>query len=186
VVHLPSFHANNELNIDLGKGDYVLYHGNIEVPENEYAAKFLMNEVFNGSGIKLIIAGMNPPDSIHKMVKEHANVELIANPDDKKMFDLIRQAHVNILVTFQATGLKLKLLNTLYNGRFCLVNEDMIKGTAVGELCEIGNTAQELKEKLEVLFEKPFTADDMSSRDRVLRDNYDNKTNGDRLIQLVF
>jgi hypothetical protein len=186
VVHLPSFHANNELNIDEGKGDYVLYHGNIEVPENEYAAKFLVNEVFKGSELRLVIAGMNPPESIKKLAGEHENVELISNPDDEKMFDLIRKAHVNILVTFQATGLKLKLLNTLYNGRFCLVNDEMIKGTAVGTLCEVGNTAEELRDKLNSLFNQSFSSTEARKREEVLKDNYDNFANGRRLVELVF
>jgi len=186
ATHLPSFHANNELNIKTGKGDYVLYHGNIEVPENEHAAKYLMNDVFSGCRFKLIIAGMNPPEKIKQMVGEHDNVELIANPDDNNMFDLIRNAHVNILVTFQATGLKLKLLNTLYNGRFCLVNDEMIQGTALKDLCEIANSADELKEKLRELFDKEFTYEQFAMRESILNDNYDNTANGNRLIKMIF
>ncbi len=186
VVHLPSFHANNNLSILPGKGDYALYHGNIEVPENEYAAKFLVTEVFSGSNMKLVIAGMNPPESTRNLARQYPNVELIPNPDDDRMFELIREAQVNILVTFQATGLKLKLLNTLYNGRFCLVNEEMIKGTAVKELCEIGNTAAELREKLDLLFSRELTEEEKKHRIEVLRDNYDNISNGKRLIKLIF
>lgn len=186
VVHLPSFHANTDLNILPGKGDYVLYHGNIEVPENEHAARFLVSEVFNGSDKKLVIAGMNPPAGIRNLAAQHKNVELVPNPDDEKMFDLIRGAQVNILVTFQATGLKLKLLNTLYNGRFCLVNKEMIQGTALPDLCEVGNSATELKQKLDELFEKELTQEDKDFRIKVLKDNYDNISNGKRLIKLIF
>ena len=89
-----------------------------------------------------------------------SKVLLVANPDDEKMFDLIRNAQVNILVTFQATGLKLKLLNTLYNGRFCLVNDAMTKGTSLETLCETGNTAEELRTKLNALFKNEFTQDE--------------------------
>ncbi|MEZ5197368.1 MAG: hypothetical protein R2764_13515 [Bacteroidales bacterium] len=54
-----------------------------------------------------------PPEHINKLANSNPNVKIIANPDDSQMFKLIRNAHVNILVTFQATGLKLKSLNTL-------------------------------------------------------------------------
>jgi len=186
AIHLPSFHANNQLNIKTGKGDYVLYHGNIEVPENEHAAKYLINDVFNGCDFRLIIAGMNPSDKIRHLVESHSNVELYANPDDDKMFELIRQAHVNLLVTFQATGLKLKLLNTLYNGRYCLVNDEMIRGTAVQELCEVANSTDEFKDKLRILFTKDFTEEQIMLRNSVLRENYDNLYNARRLIKMIY
>ena len=49
IHHLPSFHANEHVSILPGKGDYALYHGNIEVPENEFAATYLITKVFDGS-----------------------------------------------------------------------------------------------------------------------------------------
>jgi hypothetical protein len=186
IIHLPSFHANDEVTSPGGKGNYALYHGNLEVSENEYAAKFLVNEVFTYSGIPLTIAGMKPRDNLRKLVDGNPHVELIANPSDKEMFSLILNAHVNILVTFQATGLKLKLLNTLYKGRFCLVNDAMIKGTGLETLCEIGNTAAELKAKLAILFNKEFDQKENERRNRILRENYDNLFNGERLIELIF
>jgi len=147
VYYMPSFHTNNELEVLNGKGDYALYHGNIEVPENTHAAAYLINEIFNDTDIPLVIAGMNPPDRIKKMINGKQNIKLISNPDDKEMFDLIRNAQVNVLVTFQATGLKLKLLNVLYQGRFCLVNDKMLNGTGLDELCIIGNDALALKKR---------------------------------------
>jgi len=186
VVHLPSFHANNKVSILHGKGDYALYHGNIEVPENEYAARYLVNEIFHDIDIPLVIAGMKPREQFRKLTAARKNVTLIPNPDDEHMLDLIRRAHVNVLVTFQATGLKLKLLNTLYNGRFCLVNDAMIQGTTLGPLCEIGNTALELKKKLKDLFGKDFGSDQLNMRHEVLKESYDNDTNGRKLIDLVF
>lgn len=186
VIYLPSFHVNNQVTSLEGKGEYALYHGNIEVPENEYAGKFLVTEVFNEPGMPLIIAGMKPRDSFRKLVAGNPNVKLIANPSDQEMFSLIRNAHVNILVTFQATGLKLKLLNTLYNGRFCLVNQAMVTGTGLDTLCEIGNTATELKARLSDLYSRSYDSAENMRRVSVLKENYDNLLNGNRLIELVF
>jgi hypothetical protein len=186
VVHLPSFHANENVEALTGSGDYALYNGNIEVPENAHAVSYLINEVFDGLDIQLVVAGMNPPERIKKLIQGKSNVEIIANPDDVKMFDLIRKAHVNILVTFQATGLKLKLLNTLYNGRFCLVNEKMLNGTGLNELCEIANTPAEQKEKLKTLFTEKFEEAEILNRRKILDENYSNDTNADKLIELIF
>lgn len=186
VVHLPSFHANENVDALTGSGDYALYNGNIEVPENAHAVSYLINEVFDGLNIPLIIAGMNPPERIIKLAEGKPNLQIIANPDDATMFDLIRKAHVNILVTFQATGLKLKLLNTLYNGRFCLVNDKMLNGTGLNELCEIANTPSELKVKLKTLFAEKFEESEINLRRKILAENYSNDTNADILIELVF
>ncbi len=180
IYHLPSFHANNQVSVLPGKGDYALYHGNIEVPENEFAATYLVTKVFDGLDFPLIIAGMKPREKFVRLAESRPNIMVVANPDDEKMFDLIRNAQVNILVTFQATGLKLKLLNTLYNGRFCLVNEPMIVGTSLDSLCETGNTSQELRSKLKELFSKEFTLDEVSKRSDFLKVRYDNLVNGQK------
>ena len=186
VRYLPSFHTNEQVDIAPGSGDYALYHGNIEVPENEAAAAFLISKIFANSHHQLIIAGMNPPKRIVKMTEKYENISVIANPDDETMFSLIRNAQVNILVTFQATGLKLKLLNTLYNGRHCLVNEAMLIGTGLETLCEIAETPDQLRQKLDELSDKPFHAKDAEARMEVLAKSYSNSSNADRLIEAVF
>jgi glycosyltransferase involved in cell wall biosynthesis len=186
VHYIPSFHPNNELDVINGKGDYALYHGNIEVPENTHAAAFLINEVFNDTGIPLIIAGMNPPERIKKMINGKDNISVICNPDDEKMSELIRNAHVNILVTFQATGLKLKLLNVLHQGRFCLVNDKMLNGTGLDELCIIANDAEALKLELKKLFDMEFSGEEISRRESTLAKLYSNSINADRLIEFVW
>jgi hypothetical protein len=186
IHHLPSFHANDNVIILPGKGDYAFYHGNIEVPENEYAATYLITKVFDGIDIPLIIAGMKPREKFKQLTEAHQNVMLIPNPDDDKMFDLIRNAQINILVTFQATGLKLKLLNTLYNGRFCLVNEAMTRGTTLESLCETGNTSEELRARLKDLIKKEFTAEEAKRRSVYLKERYDNQVNGQKMIGLIY
>ncbi len=186
VSYLPSFHANNEVSCLVGKGDYALYHGNIEVPENAHAAEYLVNEVFRNTEIPLVIAGMNPPERIRKLEHKNNGIKIIANPDDDKMFDLIKKAHVNVLVTFQATGLKLKLLNTLYKGRFCLVNRKMLNGTMLDELCVIGDNPLALKSQLKRLFQHEFSEIEIDRRKGALKELYSNERNARRLIHLVF
>ena len=186
VRYLPSFHTNEIVSIEPGMGNYSLYHGNIEVPENEAAAAYLINKVFANSPHQLIIAGMNPPKRIVEMADKFENISVIANPDEEQMFKLIRNAQVNILVTFQATGLKLKLLNTLYNGRHCLVNEAMLCGTGLESLCEIAETPEQLGQKLDELSKKPFHEAKAKARMKLLTKSYSNSGNADKLIGAVF
>ena len=186
VEYLPSFHPNETFTVLPGKGEYALYHGKLSVTENLKAAEFLIKEVFAGLDKKLIIAGLEPPPRLRSLIKKYKNVDLLENPDDEKMFSLIRNAHVNVLVTFQATGLKLKLLNTLYNGRFCLVNPDMVQGTGLESLCEIAESATELRNKVNEVFKKSFDLAKINDRESLLQQNYSNSKNADKLVGWVF
>lgn len=185
VEYLPSFHQDDEIKSQEGTGDFALYQGNLSVAENEKAAEYLIKEVFSESGIRLIIAGMNPSRSLRKLVNCSPDVTLVVNPSDQEMYRLINAAQVNILVTFQPTGLKLKLLNALFIGRFCLVNPGMVCGTELAELCEIGTSAQELKQKVAELMNQPFTEERISLRKEKLLKYHSNRENCIQLLNLL-
>ena len=101
------------------------------------------------------------------------------------MFELLREAHLNIMVTFQPTGLKLKLLNALYNGRFCLVNEFMVTGTQLGPLCLVANKPEELREKAMSCFGEEFTDEMIQARLMHLNSTYSNKKNCKELLDVL-
>lgn len=186
VEYLPSFHPNDDFEVQAGKSGFFLYHGKLSVTKNYNAAAYLVEEVFAGLPQQLVIAGMDPPAHLIKKCSNHKNVRLITNPDDATMFGLIRDAQANILVTFQPTGLKLKLLNTLFKGRFCIVNPEMVQGTGLDTLCEIAADTAELKEKITMLADKTFDINEVTRRRDVLMKNYSNTTNAQKLIEWIY
>ncbi len=186
VTYLPSFHPSDSFSILNGKGSYILYHGNLSVPENTIAAEFLVAEVFNETGIPFILAGLNPPDSLSKLVSNSPNIRLISNPSDEEMFELIRNAQVNVLVTFQGTGLKLKLLNTLYNGRHVIVNKKILNGTGLDELCTVRETAESIRQSAKELFDSEFDQAELKHRSDLLNGNYSNQQNARKLVNCIF
>ncbi|MEI6900945.1 MAG: glycosyltransferase, partial [Bacteroidota bacterium] len=185
VQYLPSFHADDELTCQSGSGKYILYQGNLSVPENSRAAEYLVTEVVNSCEFPFIIAGLNPPARLRRICKSHPHVRLIANPTADKMNQLIREAHINLMVTFQATGLKLKLLNALFNGRFCVVNEEMIVGTELRGICTIGRNPEEMKAQIRKLMEREFGEEIISKRRESLMKWHSNKENVKKLINLI-
>lgn len=185
VEYLPSFHNDDEVKSQPGIGDSALYQGNLSVAENSKAVEYLIKEVFRKSNVKLIIAGMNPSGFIQKLVSQTPNVTLVPNPSQEEMNKLITDAQVNILVTFQPTGLKLKLLNALFNGRFCLVNPGMVIGTELANLCEIADNAEELRQKLDILMTKSFDEEQLFIRREILLKWHSNKENCNRLLNLL-
>lgn len=186
VEYLPSFHPNDTVESIIGKGEYVLYHGNLAVSENYLAAAYIIKEIAENSSRHFIIAGLDPSKDLIKQASRLANVTLIANPNDAQMKQLVQEAHINILLTFQETGLKLKLLNVLYSGRFCLVNSEMLAGTGLDALCEIGANPKELNAKIEFLFTKAFETSEIEKRKSELSHNYSNEANVEKLISLVY
>jgi len=185
VAFIPAFHPHKEVKVKTGKGDYALYHGNLSVAENYNAAKYLITEVFDELKTPLKIAGLHPPAHLRTIIEQHPNVELIANPTDEQLFELIQDAHINISITFQATGLKLKLLNTLYNGRFCLVNDKMLSGSALDELCIVANDSSAMRKQIKALYKKAFLKKEIVRRCEKLGQMYHNGHNVDKLIELI-
>ena len=185
VVLVPGFSATDSVCSETGRGEYVLYHGNLSVRENEDAAKWLIENVFSELDLHCIVSGLNPSDKLKKLADNYSNVTLVANPDDAEMIDLLRQAQVNILVTNQPTGLKLKLLNALYNGRFCLVNSDMVKGTSLESLCVVADEPEQMIAEIKRLMEEDFTEDDIEERDAQMKQLYDNEANARKIIEVI-
>ncbi len=174
VCWLPPFHPNYEMKILTGKGQYALYHGNLSVPENEEAAIFLIRQ-FAGKDIHLKIAGQKPTDKLIKMIRSSHNISLLPNPDEHEMNTLILNAQVILLPAFQPTGIKLKLIESLYKGRHCIVNHAMIKNTHLESLC-IFSEIDFYKKTMECM-SMEFTESDISKRKKILEKYYSNPVN---------
>ncbi len=185
VKYLPSFHENDEVQGEVGQGDYALFHGNLSVEENERSAIYLIKEIFSELDYPLVIAGGNPSKHLHQLADKHKHIKIIANPNDDQMQSLLKEAQVNIMITFQATGLKLKLLNALYQGRYCICNSNMLSGTSLSAICAIADTKEELIEKINILKERKFGPKCQKHRGTFLKQHYNNANQAQKLIKLL-
>lgn len=180
--YLPVFHENENVNIKAGKGEYALYHGNLGVGENNQAALFLVNKVFNRTNnISFIIAGMNPSKELKQAVSANQNIKLLENLDTNEINELISNAHVNVLPTFQETGIKLKLINVLYKGRFCIVNSKMVKNTGLSSLCILAENEKDFLEQLKNCFETEFEEQEIHKRAKMLYEYFST----DKSVQIL-
>lgn len=185
VHYIPAFHAHNEVVSPIGRGQFALYHGNLSVNENYQAAMFLANQVFNDLQIPLIIAGKNPHINWFNALQKYSHIELCVNPSELELFELMQDAHLHVLPTFQPTGIKLKLLHALYTGRFCLVNNLMVQNTGLEPLCSIANSPTEFKAKVQQLFELDFTQDLLNTRTALLQTTFSNLNNARKIVDLL-
>ncbi|MDH6306222.1 hypothetical protein M2459_002936 [Parabacteroides sp. PF5-5] len=186
VEFMTSFHENDEINIKPGASDFVLYHAKLSVEENEQAALYLIKQVFSKLNCTCVVAGMNPSIRIRNAISLYRNIKLEANPSQERMNELIREAHIHVLVTFQDTGLKLKLLNSLFAGRHILVNPLMLTGSGVDALCHIASTPEEMIAACDELLTLPFTPDEIQKRKDFLIPAYSNRYQAERLYRMIY
>ncbi|MEO8412373.1 MAG: glycosyltransferase [Ginsengibacter sp.] len=186
VRYLPVFLPFTHVKSEAGPGNFCLYHGNLSVPENAKAARWLIKNVGNLLDIPFVIAGKNPPGYFEKQAHKNDNICIVANPSTKDMDELIRKAQVHLLPSFNKTGVKIKLLNALFNGKYVITNKDGVDGTALESLCEIANTASAYKKMTAQLFHASFTDADITKRKNILEGKYDNEANAQKLIQWIW
>ena len=186
VEFMPCFHTNNQITVKPGSSDFILYHGKLSVIENTQAALFLIRNVFSKLDCRCIIAGMNPPASLLKAAAPYPNIHIEANPSEELMNNLIHNAQIHALITFQATGLKLKLLNSLFAGRHTVVNRLMIAGSGLEPLCHIADTPDEMVLSCRKLIYTDMAPELIEQRRDFLYPTYSNQYQGEHLLHLIY
>ena len=188
TIFVPIFPAWQKVTVEEGMGNFCLFHGNLSVPENEKAAIWLLQKVFSKIKKPLVIAGKNPSKRLEKIAHSQLHTCLVANPTETEMNDLVKKAHINVLPSFNKniTGIRLKLLHALFEGKHCIVNDPMVKGTELGDACHIGRTADAFASIITQLFHQPFTNDEIVLRKKLLVNTYDNEKNARLLIPYLW
>ncbi|MCB9251010.1 MAG: glycosyltransferase [Flavobacteriales bacterium] len=182
---IPAFHSNREVKINKGMGNYVLYHGNLSVGENHQAAMFLIREVFSDLNIPFIIAGSHPKKELRNLVSEYKHVKLLDQKSTTEIHELIRDAQINVLYTRQDTGIKLKLLNALFNGRHCIVNHKMVDQTGLEELCIIGEDPEHFQKLILKYMQLEFDSEKIEERSLFFNKEFNNTQTIKKLIKRI-
>ena len=185
IQYLPAFIPNDIVTGKTGKGNFILYHGNLSVAENEKTAAWLLEKIFRDLDIPLVIAGKNPSDKLVELSHKWPHTCIVANPTEAELNDLIQKAQLHILPSFTHSGIKLKLLNALFKGRHVLANDAMIKGTGLESVCQLANNPTEFKYHAFRLFHKEFTDDDVQLRENLLQQQFNNKKNAEQLMRAL-
>ena len=184
--YLPVFVPYTEINSREGIGTYCLYHGNLSVAENEKAVFWLLNKVFTLAKVPFVIAGKDPSKRLIKKVQKNKNSSIISNPSDDELNDLIANAQIHVLPSFNKTGTKLKLINALFNGRHCVVNDEAVEGSGLEDACQIGTTSMAIASIITQLYHQPFGEEEINLRKKLLGQIFNNRQNARQLIQLIW
>ncbi|MDR2388225.1 MAG: glycosyltransferase family 1 protein [Tannerellaceae bacterium] len=185
VEFVPAFHGGGEVTSGVGRSDFILYHGKLSVYENEHAALFLIRHVFAHLDCPCVIAGMNPSGRIRAAAAPYPHIRIEANPDEERMSYLRCQAQVHLLITFQDTGLKLKLMDSLFAGRHIVANRLMLSGSGLGRLCHVADTAKEMIAACRELLREPFGAEEIARRRSMLLPTYSPGCQAERILRML-
>ena len=183
---LPVFLPFEEVRSKEGTGCFCLYHGNLSVAENEQVVIWLLKKVFSTLEMPFIISGKNPSARLTRQIQQHPHACLIPDPSEEELQDLISKAQINILPSFNCTGVKLKLLNALYNGRHCIVNKDAVDETGLQPICHLADSADAIRSLVTRLSTQPFTQDEIHSRKAILGNLYNQENNLQKLLHFIW
>lgn len=176
VEHLPLYIPDDwTIEEKTGFGNYCLYHGDLSIDANEKAAIWLLENVFDKIDVPFVIAGHGPSKKLHTIAYHQGHTCLVADPSENEMQDMIAKAQINVLPSYIKTGIKIKLVNAIYNGRHCLVNSATVKHSGLESVCHIANSAKEFAEKIDQLFSQPFLSNESKKRNVLAGELFNNE-----------
>ena len=166
-----------------GNGNYCLFHGNLSEKATEDAAIWLLNNIFNVIEVPLVIVGDNPSSALEDAAHRKMHTCIVANPGEKEMMELIKKAQLHILPSFIPNGSKNAILQTIVMGRHILINDDNKNGMEFSMVCHQASAPHDFIQKVNELFEAPFTQDEIEKRHCFLHREFNDKKYVGQLIK---
>lgn len=164
---------------------FALYHGNLSVEENQKAVAWLVKEVWTRpetKDIPLIIAGNGAPFGLKKLVAVNPRIQMRENISHAEIVKLLDKARLHVLPTFQATGVKLKLIAALATGFNVLCNTLMVRGTGLEDCVTVADDAAEFAEMAQALFHGSLVSEArLQARRRAFDTVLDNRKNAEKI-----
>lgn len=183
ISYLPVFHGNQKIETLSEFGMYAFYHGDLRLPDNKKAVAFLIKLFQKIPDYKLVIASSDGRKYVENKAIGIANIEFVELIIDSQLDDLFKNAHINVMLSFQQSGTKLKVVNSLFRSRFCLINNNMIDDAEILKFCEIANSENEFITKIKMLKDKPFL--DFENRHSALNLVLNDVTNAKKIEKII-
>ena len=121
------------------------------------------------------------------MIGNYKNIKLKINPSEEELSLLILHAHIHVLYTSQETGLKLKLLNVLFNGRFIICNSKLLSGTDISSSIslKLSEDTNSFIENINYLMSQFYSDKMIEERSNQIL-TFNNNSNVKKLFEAVF
>lgn len=183
-VYIPVFHGNQNVIPRSKLGKFAFYHGDLRMSDNLRAVKTLINVFKRIPDMKLIIASSNGENFVQRNSKSATNIKFVKLESHQQLLDLLAEAHLNVMLSYQKSGTKLKLMTSLFNSRHCIINDNISDDPTVKQLCDIVEGEDELIAKIKLLKNRDYT--DVSRRKDILETYLNDSNNAQLLIDQIF
>lgn len=181
--YIPVFHGNQTV-ADISEfGEYAFYNGDLRISDNKKAAEFLIDVFQSVKNYPLIIASSIENPTLQQKCKESQNVRYEMIKDHEHLKELSEKAHINVMLSFQESGTKLKAVNALFQSRHCVINSNMIDDKRLQDLCVLAESKNDYIAAVEKLRAKPYK--DREKRIGVLAEILSDKKNALELRDLL-
>ena len=146
---------------------------------------FILHEVAPRWKYKTVIAGKRPSDEMMHEASRLKHVKIIPNPSLVQMNELISNAQVCLLNASQPSGMKLKLINALCQGRHVVTSVSVVAGTHLESLCNLASGADEWVSLTDRLMKEDFTPEMREKRKLLLSEIADNNLNARKIVEFI-
>ncbi|REC80510.1 hypothetical protein DRF60_02045 [Chryseobacterium elymi] len=182
LIHI--FHGNKSVKHLNGKGDYFLFHGDLSVSDNKKALEETISLFKNLPQYRLVVASDRAGDDLKKKINSIGNINLVPIETSENLRLLFENAHANILLSYQNSGTKVKVFNTLYNSRFVIINQNITDDPALMSLCCLGSTLDEIRQRIIEMAAEDYNENEI--RSKVLGKNYSDDAKAEEMCKVIF
>lgn len=182
-VYVPVFHGNEMTNRLSSFGKYALYHGDLRMSDNKRAVAFLIKVFQKIPDYSLLIASNCGADFVKSKKASASNISFVSIENALHLNTLLENAHINVMLSFQQSGTKLKLINSLFKSRFCIINANIVDDEMVRNCCEMAETESEFVASVNRLRSQPYL--DFEKRKLVLDKLVNDNTNAKLIATLI-
>lgn len=183
AAYVSLFHGNEKVKELSGFGDYAIYNGDLRTADNRRCVRFLIDVFKEIKDYRLVIATSERQQWVEALIKGCDNITFVKVINYEHLKELLSNAHINVMMSFQESGTKLKIINGLFNSRHCLINTNMVDDARIQELCNLAATKSDFISQIGVLRAQPFT--DYTKRKAILDEVLNDKKNALSLVEII-
>lgn len=178
------FHGIAKMNVQPGRGHYILYQGDLSIGINQEALLDMLERLPEGEGLPVVVAGRAGNAAFESKLSRYANLTREADVSQEKMIDLIRNAHMIMIHSLHGSGMKLKIFPALYHGRFVAATENCRTDTGLDQMIDFYTPAQTLP-MIKSLWDQEFTQTHIQQRSEILDDQPSDRQKAEQILQYL-
>jgi hypothetical protein len=182
LIHI--FHGNPSVKQLDKKGKYFLFHGDLSTADNKRALNETISLFKTLPQYQLVVASDRAGEDIKNKISAVENISLTPIQTTENLYRLLEDAHANILISYQNSGTKVKLFNTLYNSRFVIINGNITDDPVLTNLCLYGDDMSQIRRQIITSAEKDYH--DADKRKDILEASHSDKAKAEEIVKLIF